>query len=53
MGYFQMTFSFSLMVGPWIGALTLDYFGHNILCNGAFVLGILSTLLFLLLKKNY
>ena len=52
MGYFQMTFSFSLMVGPWIGALTLDYFGHHILWSGAFVLGLLSTVLFLLLNKK-
>jgi len=52
MGYFQMTFSFSLMIGPWIGALTLDYFGHNILWSGAFVLGLLSTLLFLLISKR-
>jgi len=52
MGYFQMTFSFSLMVGPWIGALTLDHFGHHILWGGAFVLGLLSTLLFLLLNKK-
>ena len=52
MGYFQMTFSFSLMVGPWIGALALDHFGHVILWSGAFVLGLLSTVLFLLLNKK-
>ena len=52
MGYFQMTFSFSLMVGPWIGALTLESFGHNITWSGAFILGLLSTLLFLFMKKR-
>ena len=40
------------MVVPWVGALTLDHFGHHILWNGTFVLGLLSTLLFLLLNKK-
>jgi len=52
MGYFQMTFSFSLMVGPWLGALALDHFGHVILWIAAFVLGLLSTVLFLLLNRK-
>lgn len=51
MGYFQMTFSFSLMVGPWIGALVLDYLGSTVLCKGSFVLGVISTISFLLLNK--
>ena len=51
MGYFQMTFSFSLMVGPWIGALVLDYFGSAILWGGSFVFGLTSAILFLLLNK--
>lgn len=51
MGYFQVTFSFSLMVGPWIGALVLDYFGSTILWCGSFVLGLISTISFLMLNK--
>ncbi len=52
MGYFQVTFSFSLMVGPWIGAFVLDHFSSTILWSGAFVLGIISTILFLHLHKH-
>ncbi len=52
MGYFQMTFSFSLMVGPWIGALILSNFGHIILWSGAFILGLISTFLFLFISKK-
>jgi len=52
MGYFQMTFSFSLMLGPWIGALTLDHLGYIILWCGAFVSGLISTLLFLVISKK-
>jgi MFS family permease len=52
MGYFQVTFSFSLMVGPWLGALVLDHFSSTILWSGAFVLGILSTILFLRLNNR-
>lgn len=51
MGYFQVTFSFSLMVGPWIGALVLDHFGSTILWGGSFVLGVISAVSFLLLNK--
>ncbi len=52
MGYFQMTFSFSLMIGPWIGALALSNFGHIILWSGAFILGLISTFLFLFISKK-
>ena len=52
MGYFQMTFSFSLMIGPWIGSMALDHFGHIILWSCAFILGLLSTILFLKLNKR-
>ncbi len=52
MGYFQVTFSFSLMVGPWLGALVLDHFSSTILWSGAFVLGIISTILFLRLNNR-
>lgn len=46
MGYFQMTFSFSLMLGPWLGTIVLDNFGSTILWTGAFVFGLISTLVF-------
>ena len=52
MGYFQVTFSFSLMVGPWIGAFVLDHFSSTILWSGAFISGIISTILFLRLNKR-
>jgi MFS family permease len=52
MGYFQMTFSFSLMAGPWIGTLVLDHFGSTVLWGGAFFLGMISVILFLILKKD-
>lgn len=52
MGYFQVTFSFSLMVGPWLGSLALDYIGSTILWICAFVMGMISTILFLLLNRS-
>jgi len=52
MGYFQMTFSFSLMVGPWLGTLVLDHFGSQILWGGAFFSGLLSVMAFILLYKE-
>jgi MFS family permease len=51
MSYFQMTFSFSLIVGPWIGAIVLDNLGSTVLWGGSFVLGVISTISFLLLNK--
>lgn len=50
MGYFQMSFSFSLMAGPWLGTLVYSHFGSTILWELAFVFGIISTILFLFLK---
>ena len=47
MGYFQMTFSMSLMIGPWIGTEVLENFGHIILWSGAFVLCLITVLVFL------
>jgi len=52
MGYFQMTFSFSLMMGPLIGAVLLDNFGATFLWSIAFVFGMISTLSFLRLAKK-
>ncbi len=52
MGYFQMTFSFSLMFGPWFGTFIFDEFGSTILWLGAFFLANTTALLFLFMKKN-
>ncbi len=50
MGYFQMSFSFSFMVGPWLGAEVLEQFGSLNLWLGCFALGLISTLMMLNLK---
>lgn len=52
MGYYQMTFSLALMLGPWIGTTVLDSFGPEILWSGAFFLSLISTAAFLKLKKK-
>ncbi len=52
MGFFQMTFSFSFMAGPWLGTLVLENFGSFTLWIGAFVLGLFSTLMMLKLKEK-
>jgi MFS family permease len=52
MGYYQMTFSFSFMIGPWLGAEVLDSLGSFILWTGCLVLGAISAVMMLLLKKN-
>ncbi|MCL4549027.1 MAG: MFS transporter [Bacteroidetes bacterium] len=46
MGYFQMTFSFSMMLGPWLGTIVLDNFGASVLWLSAFGFGLLSMLIF-------
>jgi len=50
MGYFQMSFSFSFMVGPWLGAEALDHFGSLSLWLGCFVLGMISAFMLFRLK---
>lgn len=52
MAYYQMSFSFSIMVGPWLGAVVLENFGHVILWSGAFIFALFSSAAFLLMKKN-
>ena len=52
MGYFQMAFSFAFMVGPWLGAETLEKFGSFNLWIGCLVLGLVSTMMMLKLKKQ-
>ena len=51
MGYFQMSFSFAFMVGPWLGAEVLEQFGSFYLWIGCFVFGLISTVLMMRLKK--
>lgn len=51
MGYFQMTFSFSLMVGPWIGTEVLETYGSQVTWAGCFVFAMITSLLMLKLRK--
>ncbi|MCW8804744.1 MAG: MFS transporter, partial [Ignavibacteriaceae bacterium] len=51
MGYFQMSFSFAFMVGPWLGTTALDLYGPFNLWIGCLIFGLISTLLMLRLKK--
>jgi predicted MFS family arabinose efflux permease len=51
MGYFQMSFSFAFMVGPWLGTTALDLYGPFNLWIGCLVFGLISTFLMLRLKK--
>jgi MFS family permease len=53
MGYFQMTFSFAFMIGPWLGTEVLDSLGSLILWTGCFALGLISVIMMLKLRiKN-
>lgn len=51
MGYFQMSFSFAFMVGPWLGTTVLDLYGTFNLWIGCLVFGLISTLMMLQIKK--
>lgn len=51
MGYFQMSFSFAFMVGPWLGTTVLDHYGAFNLWIGCLVFGLISTVMMLRLKK--
>jgi predicted MFS family arabinose efflux permease len=53
MGYFQTTFSFSLMLGPWFGTLIFDHFGSTILWSGAFVFGMVTAVIFMFWKHEH
>jgi MFS family permease len=52
MGYFQMSFSFAFMVGPWLGAVVLEHFGSSNLWIGCLAFGLISTVMMLRLKKK-
>ena len=51
MGYFQMSFSFAFMIGPWLGTTALDLYGSFNLWIGCLVFGLISTFLILRMKK--
>lgn len=51
MGYFQMSFSFSFMVGPWLGTQALELFGPFYLWMGCLAFGLISTMMMLRIKK--
>ncbi|MCZ7614937.1 MAG: MFS transporter [Ignavibacteriaceae bacterium] len=51
MGYFQMSFSFAFMVGPWLGTTVLDLYSTFNLWIGCLVFGLISTLMMLQIKK--
>lgn len=50
MGYFQMTFSTSLILGPLLGTKVLEDSGSVILWGGTFVFGIISALMMVKLR---
>jgi len=53
MGYYQMTFSFAFMIGPWLGAQVLEHIGSFSLWTGCFALGAISALMMLKLGKGF
>jgi MFS family permease len=52
MGYFQMTFSFSFMIGPLLGTVILEDFGATVVWAGTFILGMITAAMMLNLKSK-
>lgn len=52
MGYFQMTFSLSLILGPLFGTKLLEDFGSHTLWSIIFILGMISAFLMIKLKDK-
>jgi len=52
MGYFQMTFSLSLMLGPWLGNEVLDNFGPIVLWLGTLVFCLITSFMILKFGKT-
>ncbi len=52
MGYLQMTFSLSFILGPLLGTKVLENFGSDILWSLIFILGVVSAVLMIKLKDN-
>ena len=52
MGYFQMTFSFSFMIGPLLGTIIYEDLGATALWTGMFLLGLLTAAMMPKLKSE-
>ncbi len=52
MGYFQMTFSLALTLGPWLGTLIYSGYGGNAVWYAAFITGILSSVALLMIPSR-
>lgn len=50
MGYYQMTFSFAFSAGPWLGTVVYQHYGSVILWSGAFVFGLITSILMFFVK---
>jgi len=53
MGFYQMTFALSFMIGPWFGTLVYGSYGAFVLWAGVLVFGLLSALLMLTIKRKF
>ena len=52
MGFYQMTFSLSFTVGPWLGTLVYEVYGAIVLWTGVLLFGLLSAFAMLTMKKS-
>lgn len=52
MGFYQMSFSISFTVGPWLGTLVYEIYGAVVLWTGIMIFGLLSALAMLTMKKS-
>lgn len=52
MGYFQMVFSLSLIIAPWMGTSILENYGGIYVWYVSFILGMISAVMFYLLKEK-
>jgi MFS family permease len=52
MGYFQMTFSFSFMMGPWIGTLLFENYGAGSVWAVSLLLSLISGFIFLRIRTT-
>ena len=52
MGFLQMTFSLSVMIGPWAGTEVLENFGAQTLWIGTFIFCLVTVVMFILSRKK-
>lgn len=52
MGFYQMTFSISFTVGPWLGTLIYEIYGAIVLWTSVLLFGLLSAFAMLTMKKS-